>query len=169
MRRCRMHPRGGHVFTSRKVVREAGSGRTISDELICSWCTAVPDPQPEWVCRDCGRASWNPNDRIHRYCGACHHYCDDFGGGLPRPSRTAQPTFGGSVEDPQLGRLEPDDFYEEDEPVADVIAAFEAGEPVTIEEVNARYAQLRADPAAWAEIEAERQAEAGVLRDGLDE
>lgn len=33
------------------------------------------------------------------------------------------------------------------------------------EELDARYAELRNDPAAWAEIEAERAAESGTLRD----
>src|SRR5437016_538410 len=34
--------------------------------------------------------------------------------------------------------------------------------------VNAGYAALRADPAAWAEIEAERKLLDGTLMDGLD-
>src|SRR5262249_61107844 len=39
---------------------------------------------------------------------------------------------------------------------------------VFIEQVNAGYAALRADPAAWAEVEAERQSMEGSLMDGLD-
>jgi hypothetical protein len=39
---------------------------------------------------------------------------------------------------------------------------------VFIEQVNAGYAALRADPEAWAEVEAERQSMAGSLMDGLD-
>lgn len=30
-----------------------------------------------WSCPHCGRVSHNPNDEAARYCGACHHYCDD--------------------------------------------------------------------------------------------
>lgn len=37
-----------------------------------------------------------------------------------------------------------------------------------LDAVNAGYAALRADPQAWAEIEAERQSMAGSLMDGLD-
>jgi hypothetical protein len=36
------------------------------------------------------------------------------------------------------------------------------------EAVNASYAALRADPAAWAEVEAERREWDGTLMDGLD-
>ena len=36
------------------------------------------------------------------------------------------------------------------------------------EAVNAAYAALRADPAAWAEVEAERREFEGTLLDGLD-
>jgi hypothetical protein len=36
------------------------------------------------------------------------------------------------------------------------------------EAVNAGYAALRADPAAWAEVEAERKAWDATLMDGLD-
>ncbi len=36
------------------------------------------------------------------------------------------------------------------------------------EAVNAGYAALRADPSAWAEVEAERKAWDGTLMDGLD-
>lgn len=32
---------------------------------------------PAWVCPHCDKASWNPNDGEYRYCGACHHFCDD--------------------------------------------------------------------------------------------
>jgi hypothetical protein len=39
---------------------------------------------------------------------------------------------------------------------------------VFIEKVNAGYAALRAEPVAWAEVEAERQSMAGSLMDGLD-
>jgi hypothetical protein len=34
------------------------------------------------------------------------------------------------------------------------------------DELDARYGELRRDPDAWAEIERERNIEAGVLRDG---
>lgn len=37
-----------------------------------------------------------------------------------------------------------------------------------IEQVNAGYAALRADPAAWAAVEKERRAMSGCLMDGLD-
>ena len=37
-----------------------------------------------------------------------------------------------------------------------------------IEQLNAGYAALRADPAAWAEVEKERRSMAGCLMDGLD-
>lgn len=37
-----------------------------------------------------------------------------------------------------------------------------------IEQVNAAYAALRADPAAWAELERERRSMDGCLMDGLD-
>lgn len=37
-----------------------------------------------------------------------------------------------------------------------------------LDAVNAGYAALRADPQAWAEVEAERQSMAGSLMDGLD-
>lgn len=30
-----------------------------------------PTPPPAYVCPTCGRASWNPNDAKHGYCGAC--------------------------------------------------------------------------------------------------
>ena len=39
---------------------------------------------------------------------------------------------------------------------------------VFIEQVNAGYAALRADPEAWAEVERERRSMAGSLMDGLD-
>jgi len=39
---------------------------------------------------------------------------------------------------------------------------------VFLEAVNAGYAALRADPAAWAEIEHERRSMQGSLMDGLD-
>jgi hypothetical protein len=39
---------------------------------------------------------------------------------------------------------------------------------VFLEQVNAAYAVLRADPTAWADVEAERQSMAGSLMDGLD-
>ncbi|HEV3260333.1 MAG TPA: hypothetical protein VG013_25990 [Gemmataceae bacterium] len=39
---------------------------------------------------------------------------------------------------------------------------------VFLEQLNAGYAALRADPQAWAEIEAERESMAGSLLDGLD-
>jgi hypothetical protein len=39
---------------------------------------------------------------------------------------------------------------------------------VFIERVNAGYAALRADPAAWAEVERERRSMDGCLMDGLD-
>ena len=37
-----------------------------------------------------------------------------------------------------------------------------------IDQVNAGYAALRADPAAWAEVERERRSMDGCLMDGLD-
>ena len=37
-----------------------------------------------------------------------------------------------------------------------------------MDEVNAAYAALRADPAAWAEVEEERRSMEGSLMDGLD-
>lgn len=37
-----------------------------------------------------------------------------------------------------------------------------------IEQVNAGYAALRADPVAWAEVERERRSMDGCLMDGLD-
>ena len=37
-----------------------------------------------------------------------------------------------------------------------------------IEQVNAGYATLRADPVAWAEVERERRSMDGCLMDGLD-
>ena len=39
---------------------------------------------------------------------------------------------------------------------------------IFIEKVDAGYAALRADPVAWAEVEAERESMAGSLMDGLD-
>lgn len=37
--------------------------------------TALPfDEPPVFTCPECGRRSWNPNDRIHGYCGNCHAY-----------------------------------------------------------------------------------------------
>jgi len=39
---------------------------------------------------------------------------------------------------------------------------------VFIDEVNAGYAALRADPVAWAEVEEERRSMQGSLMDGLD-
>ena len=39
---------------------------------------------------------------------------------------------------------------------------------VFLEAVNAGYAALRADPAAWAELEKERRSMQGSLMDGLD-
>ena len=39
---------------------------------------------------------------------------------------------------------------------------------VFLDEVNAGYAALRADPQAWAALEAERRSMAGCLMDGLD-
>jgi hypothetical protein len=39
---------------------------------------------------------------------------------------------------------------------------------VFFDQLNAAYAALRADPAAWAEVEAERASMAGSLLDGLD-
>lgn len=39
---------------------------------------------------------------------------------------------------------------------------------VFFDAVNRRYAELRADPESWAEIEAERALEENALRDGLE-
>ena len=39
---------------------------------------------------------------------------------------------------------------------------------VFFEQLNAAYAALRADPAAWAEVEEERRSMDGCLMDGLD-
>ena len=39
---------------------------------------------------------------------------------------------------------------------------------VFFEQLNAGYAALRADPAAWAEVEEERRSMDGCLMDGLD-
>src|SRR5689334_23969190 len=36
-----------------------------------------PESQPEWTCTHCGAESYNPRDREERYCGWCHHFCDD--------------------------------------------------------------------------------------------
>jgi hypothetical protein len=38
--------------------------------------------EPTFTCSRCGKASYNPNDAEHRYCGACHAFVDD--GGDPR-------------------------------------------------------------------------------------
>ncbi|MBK9712007.1 MAG: ribbon-helix-helix protein, CopG family [Kouleothrix sp.] len=38
-----------------------------------------------------------------------------------------------------------------------------------IDQANAQYAALRADPAAWAEVQAERAAWENTLADGLEE
>lgn len=40
------------------------------------------DPEDEvgqvsHTCRHCGAKSYNINDWLHRYCGRCHHFCDD--------------------------------------------------------------------------------------------
>jgi hypothetical protein len=30
-----------------------------------------------FYCRHCNRTSYNPKDAENRYCGYCHHFCDD--------------------------------------------------------------------------------------------
>jgi hypothetical protein len=35
------------------------------------------DIPPSWKCPHCGRRSYHPEDLANRYCGHCHHYCDD--------------------------------------------------------------------------------------------
>jgi len=47
--------------------------------------------------------------------------------------------------------------------VSDAVDALER--KLFFADVNARYAELRADPQAWAELEAERAAEESALRD----
>lgn len=32
---------------------------------------------PSHLCEHCGARSYNPADIFYRYCGSCHHYCDD--------------------------------------------------------------------------------------------
>jgi hypothetical protein len=50
--------------------------------------------------------------------------------------------------------------------VEEAVAEYER--KVFWERTNQRYAELRRDPEEWARIEAEREGEAGALRDGLD-
>lgn len=42
-------------------------------------------PPPAYVCSRCGRASWNPNDAKHRYCGGCG-FEPEMAGGRARPA-----------------------------------------------------------------------------------
>lgn len=37
----------------------------------------IVEPVGAFTCTHCGRTSWNPNDLSQRYCGNCHHFCDD--------------------------------------------------------------------------------------------
>lgn len=34
--------------------------------------------EPEgYTCPHCRRTSYNAHDKANRYCGGCHHFCDD--------------------------------------------------------------------------------------------
>lgn len=40
--------------------------------------SAQAQPEPSWDCPHCNwPPSYHPRDIEHRYCGHCHHYCDD--------------------------------------------------------------------------------------------
>lgn len=36
------------------------------------------DPPRVHICVHCGAISNHPDDIRERYCGACHHFCDDI-------------------------------------------------------------------------------------------
>jgi len=47
---------------------------------LCSWCAeevAVWPAPTSYTCPRCGRTSYNPNDRKHRYCAICHAFQED--------------------------------------------------------------------------------------------
>jgi ribosomal protein L37E len=48
---------------------------------LCPWCIKEvanwPAPQ-SYTCPRCGRVSYNPNDREHRYCSICKSFEEDI-------------------------------------------------------------------------------------------
>jgi hypothetical protein len=50
---------------------------TFVGELIAFSVLAWPADRISYRCRRCGRVSFNPNDALHSYCGACHAYEDN--------------------------------------------------------------------------------------------
>jgi len=70
----RGHPLAGEVGTvvgagAERLVADLDSGRTV--QLPVAAC------QPVHRCPHCGATSAHPKDIAERYCGACHHFCDD--------------------------------------------------------------------------------------------
>lgn len=43
-----------------------------ADELLAR------GPVPTFTCPHCERTSTNPQDIANRYCGHCHHFCDEL-------------------------------------------------------------------------------------------
>lgn len=58
-----------------------------------------------FTCSHCNMTSHNPNDLINRYCGWCHHFCDDvdFQRELDVQNRQDHPVEGSG----KAGRLSP--------------------------------------------------------------
>src|SRR5689334_586539 len=54
----------------------------------------IPGFPPEFVCKHCGAASYSPRDREERYCGWCHHFCDDYDAGIRPRTRHICPRCG---------------------------------------------------------------------------
>ena len=50
---------------------------TVECETALS-ATGVHNGQPYIWCRRCGMASYNANDRLHRYCGRFHRFHDEY-------------------------------------------------------------------------------------------
>ena len=49
-RQCPMRRTGEHLFTSRQIIREEGV--VVSDDVICSWCTARKPHAPRYSTRE---------------------------------------------------------------------------------------------------------------------
>lgn len=71
-RRC--HCYGGHENDS--------PGLTIRQAAVAAYLEyqsqLVEQAEASITCPRCGRTSWNPNDVLNRYCGACHLFHDQM-------------------------------------------------------------------------------------------
>jgi predicted RNA-binding Zn-ribbon protein involved in translation (DUF1610 family) len=62
------------LHPSDKIIADLIRAKIIVAE-ICAHTIRTPlRKHTPFICPDCGAASWNPNDKTHRYCGRCHKF-----------------------------------------------------------------------------------------------